>query len=140
MSLNPLAPAFPPQFQPSCDPATPLGNSDTMSFPLAQLICGIPPQITPFHAPSINQHITDGKFLLPSLQLTSQSKSNAAFHPSTPEFSAFLSSPLLHQANCLQTIHKIIQQLNQQLKAANLDIQALQLIALQLQNDFALLR
>ena len=140
MSLNSLAPAFLPQFQSSCDPAIPLGNSDKMSFPLAQLICGIPPQITPFHAPSINQHITDGKFLLPPLQLTSQSKLNAAFHPSTPEISALLSSPLLQQANCLQTLHKTIQQLNQQLKAANLERQALQLIALQLQNDFALLR
>ena len=51
-----------------------------------------------------------------------------------------LSSPLLHQANCLHALHKSIQQLNQQLKAENPDRQALQLIALQLQNDFALLR
>ena len=140
MSLNPLAPAFLPQFQSSCDPAISLGNSTTMSFPLAQLFCGMPPQITPPHAPSINQHITDSTFLLPSLQLTSQCKPNAAVHQSTPEFSALLSSPLLHQANCLQAIRKFIQQLNQQLKAKNLDRQALQLIALQLQNDFALLR
>ena len=140
MSLNPLAPAFLPQIQSSCDPPIPLGNSDTMSFPLAQLIFGIPPQITPFHAPSINQHITDATFLLASLQLTSQSKPNAAVHQSTPEFSALLSSPLLHQAICLQAIHKTVQQLNQQLKAENLRRQALQLIALQLQNDFALLR
>ena len=47
MSLNPLAPAFLPQFQPSCDPAISLGNSGTMSFPLAQLFCGMPPQIVP---------------------------------------------------------------------------------------------
>ena len=140
MSLNPLAPAFLPQVHSSLDPPIPLGNSDTRSFPLAQLICGIPPQSTPFHAPSINQHITDVTFLLPSLQLTSQSKPNAAVHQSTPEFSAFLSSPLLHQANCLQAIHKTLQKLNKQLKAENLDRQALQLIALQLQNDFALLR
>ena len=140
MSLNPLAPAFLPQFQSSCDPAISLGNSATMSFPLAQLFCGMTPQIIPPHAPSINQHITDGTFLLPSPQLTSQSKPNAAFHQSTPEFSALLSSPLIHQANCLQAINKTIEQLNQQLKAENLDRQALQLIALQLQNDFALLR
>ena len=50
-----------------------------------------------------------------------------------------MSSPLLHQANCLQAINKTIQQLNQQLKAENLDRQALQLIALQLQNYLALL-
>ena len=50
-----------------------------------------------------------------------------------------MSSPLLHQVICLQAIHKNIQQLNQQLKAENLDRQALKLIALQLQIDFALL-
>ena len=140
MPLNPLAPAFLPQFQSSCDPAISLGNSTTMSFPLAQLFCGMPPQIMPPHAPSIHQHITDGTFLFPSLQPTNPSKLNAAAHPPTPEISALLSSPLLHQANCLQVIHKTIQQFNQQLKAENLDKQALQLIALQLQNDFALLR
>ena len=74
------------------------------------------------------------------LQLTSQSTPNAAVHQSTPEFPALLSSPLLHEANCLQAIHKTIQQLNQHLKAENLDRQALQFIALQLQNDFTLLR
>ena len=111
-----------------------------MSFSLAQLFCGMPPQFVPPHAPSIHQHITDGTFLLLSLQLTSQSKPNAAVHQSTPEFSALLSSHLLYQADCLQAIHKTVQQLNQQLKAENLDRQALQLIALQLQNDFALLR
>ena len=139
-SLNPLAPVFLPHFQSSSDPPISLGNSTTMSFPLAQLFCGMPPQIIPPHAPSINQHITDGTFILPSLRLTSQSKPNAAVHQPTPDFSALLSSPLLHQANCLQAIHKTIQQLNQQLKAENLDSQALQIIALQLQNDFALLR
>ena len=140
MSLNPLAPAFLPQIQSSCDPPISLGNSDTMSFPLAQLICGIPPQITPFHAPSMNQHIPDGTFLLPFLQSTKQSKPNAAAQQPNPESSALLSSPLQHQTNCLQSIHKTIQQLNQQLKAENLDRQALELIALQLQIDFALLR
>ena len=111
-----------------------------MSFPLAQLICGMPTQTIPPYAPSINQHIIDGTLLLPSLQLTSHPKPNAAINQSTPEFPVLLSSPLLHQANCLQAIHKTIQQLNQQLKAENLERQALQLIALQLQNDFALLR
>ena len=140
MSLNPLAPAFLPQFQSSCDPPISLGNSDTISFPLAQLICGIPPQITPFHAPSINQHIPDETFLLAFLQSTKQSKPNAAAQQPNPESSALLSSPLQLQANCLQSLQKTIQQLNQQLKAENLDRQALELIALQLQNDFALLR
>ena len=140
MSLNPLAPAFLPQFQSSCDPPIPLDNFNTMSFPLAQLFCGMPPEIISSHAPSINQHISNGTFLLPSLQPTNQSKPNAAAHQPNPELSALLSSPLHHQAICLQSIHKTIQQFNQYLKAKHLDRQALQLIALQLHNDFALLR
>ena len=137
MSLNPLAPAFLPQFQSSSSPPIPLGNSNTMSFPLAQLICGIPPQITPFHA---NQHITDGTFLLPFLQSTIQSQPNAAAQEPNPESSALLSFPLQHHAICLQSIDKTMQQFDQYLKAEHLDRQALQLTALQLQNDFALLR
>ena len=131
MSLNPLAPAFLPQFQASCDPAISLGNSTTMSFPLTQLFCGMPAQITPSHVPFNNQHITDGTFLLPPLPPTNHSKPKTAVNQSTPEFSALLSSPQLHQANCLQAIHKTIQQFNQYLKAEHLDRQALQLIALQ---------
>ena len=111
-----------------------------MSFPLAQLFCGKPPQIISSHAASINQHLVDGTFLLPSLQPTNQSKPNAAAHQPNPEPSALLSSPLKHQAICMQSIHKTIQQFNQYLKAKHLDRQALQLIALQLHNDFALLR
>ena len=137
MSLKPQVPAFFPQSQSSCDPPIPLGNFNPLSFPLAQLFCGMPTQIFSSHAPSINQHIIDGTLLLPSLQPTNQSQPNAAAHP---EFSALLPSPLQHQANCLQSIHKTIQQFNQYLKAKYLDRQALQLIALQLQNDFALLR
>ena len=140
MSLNSLAPAFLPQVQSSRDPLISLGNSTTMSLPLAQLFCGMPPQIIPAHALSINQHITDGTFLLPTLQPTNQSKPNAKAHQPNLESSALLPSPLKHQASCLQTIHKTIQQFNRNLKAKRLDRQALQLIALQLQNDFALLR
>ena len=140
MSLNPLAPVFLPHSQSSSDPPIPLGNSNTMSFPLAQLICGELPHITPFHTPSVNQHITDGTFLLPFLQPTQQSKLNAAAQQPNAESSVLLSSPPQHQANCLQSIHKTIQQFNQYLKAEHIDRQALQFIALQLQNDFALLR
>ena len=140
MSLNPLAPVFLPHFQSSSEPPIPLGNSNTMSFPLAQLISGIPPKTTPFHAPSNNQHITDGTFFLPTLQPTKQSKPNATAHRPILEPSALLSSPLQHQANFLQPVHETIQQFNQYLKATHLDRQALQLIALQLLNDFALLR
>ena len=140
MSLNPLAPAFLPQFQAFCDPAISLGNSTTMSFPLAQLFRGMPAQITPSHVPFNNQHITDGPFFFPSLQPTNQCKPNAAPHQRNPESSALLSPPLQHQAKCLKSIHKTIQQFNQYLKAEHLERQALQLIALQLQNDFVLLR
>ena len=51
-----------------------------------------------------------------------------------------MSSSLQHQANCLQAIHKTIHQFKQHLKAEHLDRQTLQLIVVQLQNDFALLR
>ena len=140
MSLNPLAPAFLPHFQSSSDPPISLGNSTTMNLPLAKLFCEMPPQINPSHAPSTNRHITDGIFLVPSLQPRNQSQPNTAANQPTPESSALLSSPLHHQANCLQAIHKTIQQFHQNLKAEHLDRQALQLIVIQLQNDFALLR
>ena len=77
---------------------------------------------------------------LPLLQPTNQSEPDAAVHQPTPGSSAFLPSSLQHQAKCLQTIHKTVQQFNQHLKAELLDRQKLQLIVLQLQNDFALLR
>ena len=85
MSLNPLAQAFLPDFQSSSDQPISLGPSSTMSLPLAQLLYEMPPQVTPFHAPSINQHITDGTFLLPSLEPTNQSKPKAAAHQPTPD-------------------------------------------------------
>ena len=99
----------------------------------------MPSQIIPTHAPSFNQNITDGT-LLPLLQPTNQSKLDAAAHQPTLGSTALLSSPLQNQANCLQAIHKSIQQFIQHLKAEHLDRQTLQLIVLQLQNDFALLR
>ena len=100
----------------------------------------MPPQITPSHAPSVYQHITDSTFLLPSLQPTNQFKPNAAAHQPTADSSTFLSSALQHQVHCLLAFHKTIQQFSQHLKAEHLDRQALQHLALQLQNDFALLR
>ena len=106
----------------------------------AQLFCRLLPLIIPSNAPSINQHISDGTFLLPSLEPTNQSKPNAAAHQPTPDSSALLPSPLQHQAHCLVAIHKTIQQFSQHLQAEHLDRQVLQLLALQLQNDFALVR
>ena len=84
MSLNPLAPAFLPHHQSSSDPPLSLCNSNTMNLPLAQLICGMPPQIIPSHAPSINQHIADNTLLLPHLQPMNQYTTDAAAHKPTP--------------------------------------------------------
>ena len=117
-----------------------MGHSNTMSLPLAQLICGMPPQTIPSPASSTNQHLTDGTSLLPLLQPINQSKPDAAVNQPTPGSSALLPSSLELQANRLQAIHKTIQQFNQQLKAEHLDRQTLPLLVLQLQNDFALLR
>ena len=138
MSLNRLAAAFPPHYQSSSDHTISLCNSTTMSIPLAQFFCGMSIQIIPSHAPSINQHIT--ALVLPLFQPTNQSKPDEAAHHRTPGSSNRLSSPLQHQANCLQAIHKTVQQFNQRLKAEHPDIQTLKLIVLQLQIDFAFLR
>ena len=140
MSLNPLAPAFLPHYQSPSDLPVPLCNFTAMSLPLAQLFCELPSQTNPSQAPSINQHITGGILLLPPLQYTNQSEPDAAASPPTPGSSSSLSSPLQHQAKCLQVIHKTIQQFNQHLKAELLDRQTLHFIVFQLQNDFALLR
>ena len=140
MSLNPLAPSFLPQYQSSSDPPISLCNSNAMSLPLVQLFCGMLSQIIPSHAPSINQHITDGTLLLPLLKSTNQSKTDPAVHQLTNGSSAPLPSSLQHQSNCLQAISKTIQQFKQHLKEEHLDGQTLQLLVLQLQNDFALVR
>ena len=138
MSLNRLAAAFPPHYQSSSDHTISLCNSTTMSLRLAQFFCGMSLQIIPSHAPSINQHIT--ALVLLFFQPTNQSKPDEAAHHRTPGSSNRLSSPLQHQANCPQAIHKTVQQFNQRLKAEHPDIQTLKLIVLQLQIDFALLR
>ena len=140
MSLNPLAPGFLPHHQSSSDPPLSLCNSNTMNLLLAQLICGMPPQLIPSHVPSINQHIADNTLFHPLLQQANQSQPDAAAHQSTPGLSASLPSPLQHQSNCLQAITKTIKQFSQHLKVEQLDRQTLHLILLQLQNDFALLR
>ena len=110
MSLNPVAPAFLPHYQSSSDPQISLCNSTAMSLHLAQSFCGMLSKIVPSQAPSVNQHNTDGTLLLRLLQPTNQSKPDAAVHQLTPGSSALLPSSLQHQANCLQAIHKTIQQ------------------------------
>ena len=140
MSLNPVAPAILPHYQSSSDPPISLCNSTTTSLPLARKPCKIPPQIIPFHAPSNNQPITEGTFILSLIQPRNQSKQNTAAHQPPPGSSSLLPSPLQHQANCLQAMHKPIQQFNQHLKVEHINRQNLQLLVLQLQIDFALLR
>ena len=140
MSLNPLAPAFHPHYQSSSDPPISLFNSTTRGLHLAQLICGMPPQTIPSLAPFINQHIADNTPVLPLLRQTNQTKPYAAAHQPTPGPLALLPSSLQHHSNCLQAINKTIKQFNQHLKAEQQVRQTLQLILLQLQNDFALLR
>ena len=140
MSLNPLAPAFLPHHQSSSDAPLSLCNSNTMNLPLAQLFSGMPPQITPLHAPSINQHIADNTLLLPHLQPMNPSTTDAAAHKLTPRLSTHLPPSLQHQTKCLQAINNSIQQFHQHLKAEKLDRQILQLVVHQLQNDLAVLR
>ena len=140
MSLNPLAPAFLPHHQSSSDPLLSLCKSNTMNLPLAQLICGMPPQIIPSHAPSINQHIADNTLLLSHLQPMNQSTTDAAAHKLNPRLSTHLPPSLQHQTKCLQAINNSIQQFHQHLKTEKLDRQILQLVVLQLQNDLAVFR
>ena len=111
-----------------------------MNLPLAQLICGMPPQIIPSHAPFINQHIADNTLLLSHLQPMNQSTRDAAAHKLTPRLSTHLPQSLQHQTKCLQAINNSIQQFHQHLKAEKLDRQILKLVVLQLQNDLAVLR
>ena len=111
-----------------------------MNLPLAQLICGMPPQIIPSHAPSVNQHIADNTLLLSHLQPMNQSTTDAEAHKLTPRLSTHLPPSLQHQTKCLQAINNSIQQFHQHLKAEKLERQILQLVVLQLQNDLAVLR
>ena len=140
MSLNPLAPAFLLRYQSSSDPLNSLCNSTAMSVSLAQICSGMPPPIIPSHDSPINQPITDGTFILILIQPVNQSKQEAAVHQPPPGSSSLLPSSLRRQANCLQAIHKTIQQFNPHLKEEHLDRQTLKFNVLQLQNDFALLR
>ena len=139
-SLQPPAPASLPHYQFPSDPPISLCNSIAMSLPLAQIFCRLPPSITPSIAPPLGQPIPDGTFILPLIQPKNPSKQDAEILQPPPGSSSLLPSPLQHQAQCLQAIHKNIQQFHRQLKAEQLDRKTLQIIVLQLQNDFALLR
>ena len=136
MPLNPLAPAFLPHHQSSSGPPLSLRHSDTMNLPLAQLMCGLPPQPISLLDPSIPQQTIDSTLLQP----TNQSPADATTRNPICGSSAPLSFSSQYQSNCLQAINRTIKQLSQHLMAEQLDRQALQLILLQLQNDFAVLR
>ena len=140
MSLNPFAPAFLRPYQSASDPPISLCNSTAMSLPLAQFFCGVPPAIIPSHAPPTNQPITHNTFILPFIQPKNPSNKVAEILQPIPGFSSLLPPPLQHQAQCLQPIHKTIQQFHQPLKVEQFDQKTRKIIVLQLQNDLALLR
>ena len=100
----------------------------------------MPPQVVPSHAPSINQHIADNTLLLPLLEPMNQYTTDTAAHKPTPGSSTHLPSSLQHHTKCLQAINNSIRQFTQHLRAEKLDRQILQLVVLQLQKDFAVLR
>ena len=135
MPLYLLAPGFLPHYQFPSDPPISLCNSTAMSYRLAQLFWGMPPQIIPSHAPLINQPIGNNFLTFPLIQSKDLPKHDAEILQ--PHGG---SSSLQHQARCVQSIHQTIQQFHQHLKAEQLERKTLQLIALQLPNNFALLR
>ena len=119
--LNPFAPAFLPHNQFSSAPRISLCNSTAMSLPLAQRFRGMPPPITPFYGSPITQSTTDGTFIIPLVQPKNPSKQDAETLQLLPGFSSLLPSPLQHQAQCRQAIHKTNQQFHQHLKAEQLN-------------------
>ena len=74
MSPNPLAPAFLPQYQYPSDPPISVCNSTTVSLPLVQLFCEMPPPIIPSPAFPITQPVTDDTFILRLIQPKNPSK------------------------------------------------------------------
>ena len=142
MYLTPFAPAFLPHYQFPSVPPISLCKPTTMSLPLAQIFCGMPPSISPAHAPAITQPITDSltPIILPLIQSKNPSRQDAEIFQPPPGSSSLLPSSLQKQAQCVQAIHKTIQQFYQHLKADKLNRRTLRIIVLQLQNEFALLR
>ena len=81
-----------------------------MSLPLVHIFCGMPPSITPSHVPPLRQPITDDTFILSLIQPKNPSKQVAEPVQPPPGSSSPLPSPLQHQVQCPQAIHKTIQQ------------------------------
>ena len=140
MSLKPLSPAFFLHYPFPSDPPISLCISTTKIFPLAPLLCVMPPSITPCHVPPIAQPFTDGTFILLLMQSKNSPKQDTVTLQSHPGPSSLLFLSLQHQAPCLQAINETIQQVHIRLKADKFDRRPLQIIVLQLQKDFALLR
>ena len=139
MPLNPLAPAFFLHNQLPSDPPITLRRPTTMNLPLAQIFCGMPSPFVPPLTLHIPQPINDGTDLPFTLQKNPSKGDPESVQP-LPGPSTLFPSSLHPQAQCLRAIQKRMKQLQQQLKAAHLDRKTVQLIALQFQNDFAMLR
>ena len=110
-----------------------------MNLPLAQIFCGMPSPFVPPLTLDIPQPINDDTDLPFTLQKKPSIVDPESVQP-LPGPSTLFPSSLHPQAQCLHAIQKRIKQLQQQLKAAHLHRKALQFIALQFQNDFAVLR
>ena len=132
MSLSPLASAFLPHYQLTSDPSISLCNSNAMNLSLAQIFCGMPPLITHSHASPLRQPITDDTSILDLIQPKIPSKQGAERFQPLPGSSSLLLSPLRHQEQKLQAIHKNIQQFHQHLKAEQLDQKTRQFLVFQL--------
>ena len=139
MPLNALAPAFFFHNQLPSDPPITLRRPTTMNLPRAQIYCGMPSPFVPPSTLHIPQPINDGTDLPFTLQKDPSIVDPDSVQP-LPGPSTLFPSSLHPQAQCLHAIQKRIKQLQHQLKAAHLDRKALQLIALQFHNDFAMLR
>ena len=122
MPLNRLAPTFSPHKQFPTDPPISLCNSTTMSLSFARKFCRMPLSIAPPQAPPITQPITDSTFVLPFIQHKNPSPQDAETLQPLPVSPFLWLSFLQHQEQCLQAIHKIIQQFHQHLKAEQLPL------------------
>ena len=116
-----------------------LRRPSTMNLPLAQIFCGMPSPFVPPPTLHIRQPINDGTDLPFTLQKNPSIEDPESVQP-FPGPSTLFPSSLHPQAQCVHAIQKRIKQLHHQLNPAHLDRKTLQIIALQFQNDFAVLR
>ena len=134
MSINHLAPVPFRQHNRLTALAESLDNLTSMNPYLLPIVCGMHSltELSTFHVSTPN---FDATIPQKQLRLNPQPFQHLRGTP--------LTQPSVHQnqqAQCLHAIHMTIRQLHEHLKSDQLNRKALQLIALQLQNDFALLR